>query len=91
MEPKLSKYLAGFFRNHNTQHTLLGMIESWRALLNKSQKVGTIIMDLYKALDTLNHKLLLKKLQTYGFNKESLSLIESYFNKRKQRTKIGEF
>ena len=48
-------------------------------------------MDLYKALDTLNHKLLLKKLQVYGFNKESLSLIESYFNKREQRTKIGEF
>ena len=67
MEPKLSKYLAGFCQNYETQHTLLRMIESWKALLNKSQKVGAIIMDLSKAFDTLNHKLLLQKVQAYGF------------------------
>ena len=90
MEPKLSKYLAGFFRNHNSQHALLRMIESWQALQNKGQKVGAIIMDLSKAFDTLNHKLLFKKLQAYGFDKKSLSFIESYFTNRKQRTKIGD-
>ena len=67
MEPKLSKYLAGFCQNHKTQHTLLRMIESWRALLNKGQIVGAIIMDLSKAFDTLKHKLLLQKVQAYGF------------------------
>ena len=58
MEPKLSKYVVGFRRNHNTQHALLRMIETWRALQNKDQKVGPIVMDLSKAFDTLNHKLL---------------------------------
>ena len=48
------------------------MIESFRTLLNKGQEVGVIIMDLSKVFDTLNHKLLLKKLQTYGFDKKSL-------------------
>ena len=67
MEPKLSKYLAGLCQNHKTQHTLLRMIESWRALLNKGQIVGAIIMDLSKAFDTLKHKLLLQKVQAYGF------------------------
>ena len=90
MEPKLSIYFAGFRRNHKTQHALLRMIESWRALQNKGQKVGAIIMDLSKAFDTLNHKLLFKKLQAYGFDKKSLSFIESYFTNRKQRTKIGD-
>ena len=47
-------------------------------------------MDLSKAFDTLNHKLFFKKLQTYGFDKKSLSFIESYFTNRKQRTKIGD-
>ena len=65
------------------------MIESWRALQNKGQKVGAIIMDLSKAFDTLNHKLLLKKLQAYGFDKKSLSFMESYFTNRKYKTKIG--
>ena len=61
MEPKLSKYLVGFRRNHNTQHALLQMIESWWTLLNKDQNVGPIIMDLSKVFETLNHKLLFKK------------------------------
>ena len=77
MEPKLFKYLAIFRRNHNTQHTLLRMIESWRALQNKGQKVGAIIMDMSKAFDTLNHKLLFKKLQASGFDKKSLLLLKT--------------
>ena len=85
MEPKLSKYLARFRRNHNTEHALLRMIESWRALLNKDQKVGEIIMNLSKEFDTQNHKLLLKKLRSYGFNKKSLSFIESYSTNKKQK------
>ena len=90
MEPKLSKYLVGLRRNHNTQHVLLRMIESSQGLQNKGQKVGAIIMGLSKVFDTLNHKLLFKNLQAYGFDKKSLSFIESYFTKRKQRTKIGD-
>ena len=61
MEPKLSKYLAGFRRNHNAQNALLRMIKSWRALQNTRQKVA-IIMDLSKTFDTLNHKLHFKKM-----------------------------
>ena len=69
MEPKLSKYLAGFCQNHNTQHAVLKMIETLWVSLNKSQKVGPIIMDLSKAFYTLNYKLLSEKLRTYGFDK----------------------
>ena len=47
-------------------------------------------MDLFKAFDKLNHKLLLKKLQAYGFDKKSLSFIESYFTNRKKRIEIGD-
>ena len=54
MEPKLSKYIAGFRARHNTQHALLKM-------LNKGNKVGAIIMDLSKEIDTLNHNLLFCK------------------------------
>ena len=58
MEPKLSKYLTGFHKNHYTQHTFLKMIKAWRSMLNKGIKVGAIIMDLSQAFDTLNHSLL---------------------------------
>ena len=62
IEPKLSKYLVGFCSNHNNPYALLRMIESWRALQNKDQEFGAIIMDLSKLFDTLNHKRLLRKL-----------------------------
>ena len=61
MELELSKYLVGFCAKHNTQHALRKMIETWRAMLNKCDKFGTIIMDLSKEFDTLNHNLLLCK------------------------------
>ena len=42
-------------------------------------------MNLSKEFDTQNHKLLLKKLRSYGFNKKSFSFIESYFTNKKQK------
>ena len=90
MEPKLSKYLAGFRAKRNTQHALLKMIKTWRAMLNKGSNVGAIIMDLSKAFDSLNHNLLLCKLKAYGFNKNALTFIQSYFTNRHQRIKVRD-
>ena len=50
MQNKFSKYLTGFWKNHNTQKSLLRMIESWKVTLNNGSKVGVIIMDLSKAV-----------------------------------------
>ena len=47
-------------------------------------------MDLSKAFDTINHKLLLAKLDIYGFGKSALCLLNSYLNNRQQRTKVNQ-
>ena len=47
-------------------------------------------MDLSKAFDTLNHKLLTAKLHAYGFNRDSLKLINDCLSNRLQRTKINK-
>ena len=46
-------------------------------------------MDISKAFDTLNYNLLLRKLKAYGFNKNVLTFIQSYFTNGHQRTKVG--
>ena len=43
---------------------------------------GAVLMDLSKAFDTINHDLLIAKLQAYEFSKESLKLIKSYLSNR---------
>ena len=43
-----------------------------------------IFSDLSKVFDTVNHKILLKKLQHYGIKGKNLSWFESYLTGRKQ-------
>ena len=81
IEPFLSKVLTGFRKNHNTQHSLLKMLENFNKALDKSNSVSAIFVDLFKAFDTLNHDLLIAKLEAYGFLQSFFSTctaIDSY-------------
>ena len=73
IKPFLSNLLTGFRKSHNTQHSLLKMLESSKDALDKGNSVSAIFMDLSKAFDTLNHDLLIAKLEAYGFSVNSLS------------------
>ena len=46
-------------------------------------------MDLSKAFDTLNHRLLLAKLKAYGLQPTALKQMENYLTGRFQRTKVN--
>ena len=59
-------------------------------MIDKHGYPGAILMDLSKAFDTLNHDLLIAKLDMYGIHKHALRLISSYLSKRWQRTKINQ-
>ena len=89
IEKHLSPFLFGFRKGHNTEACLIIMIEKWRNALDKKLKAGAILTDLSKAFDCLNHRLLIAKLDAYGFSKLSLKFIYSYLYNRKQRTKVS--
>ena len=50
---------------------------------------GAVLMDLTKAFDTIDHHLVITKMNAYGFTKKSLKLIKSYPSNPWQRTKIN--
>ena len=89
MNNLFSPYLCGFREGYGTQHCLLIMIERWKKALDKRNIAGALLTDLSKAFDSLNHGLLIAKLEAYGFSLASLSLISSYLSGRKQRTKVN--
>ena len=64
------------------------MIEKWRKALDKGGETGAVLIDLSKAFDCTDHKLLIAKLYVYGFGKQSIDFLHSYLTKRKQRTKL---
>ena len=52
------------------------MIQTWKKHLDKGDKIGVILMYLSKAFDTINHSLLLAKLNAYVFSRTSLKLMQ---------------
>ena len=85
----LSKWQCGFRKGFSTQHYLLVMTEKWRKCLDKGGISGAILTDLSKAFDCILHDLLIAKLATYGFDYQSLRIMESFLSNRQQRTKIN--
>ena len=51
--------------------------------------VTTVLMDLSKAYDCIQHDFLIAKLSGYDIDSVELLLISDYLSHRKQRTKIG--
>ena len=72
------------------QHALMLLLETWRVALDNRGHRGAILMDLSKAFDTLDHELLIAKLNAYGFEKNLLTLIRSYLSNRWHRTRIND-
>jgi hypothetical protein len=85
----LTEHQYGFRDHHSTYMALLKLIDKVaHELDNKSHCLG-IFLDLSKAFDTLNHSILIKKLECYGFRGIVLSWLESYLSDRKQFVTIN--
>ena len=85
----LSKFLCGFRKGYSCQYSLLNMIRKWKATLNSSGVVGSVLMDLSKAFDCLPHDLLIAKLNAYGCGPKLLNLISNYLSNWKYSTHVG--
>ena len=74
IDKHLSPFLCGYRKGFNTQTALLSLLEKWKSTLDKKGFAGAVLMDLSKAFDTINHELLIAKLNASGFNQPSLKL-----------------
>ena len=74
----LYKYQFGFRENHSTGHALIDLMEYINTCLDQGKYVFGIYIDLKKAFDTVQHDILLSKLQHYGIRGKALNWFKSY-------------
>ena len=82
----LYKYQFGFRENHSTSHALIDVVEYIYKSLNDNEFVFGVYIDLKKAFDTVDHDILLAKLEHYGIRGNALKWFESYLSNRQQYT-----
>ena len=53
-------------------------------MLELFDQISNALNDLWKAFDTMDHNMLIQKLEHYGINGKSLSWFKNYMTNRKQ-------
>ena len=80
----LYDYQFGFRTGYSTSQALLEISNNIYTHLNKGHNVLGLYIDLKKAFDTVDHEILLQKLNHYGVRGVAHDLLNSYLSNRKQ-------
>ena len=79
----------GFRAGCSTTHSLVSIIESINNTIEQKKFGCGVFIDLKKAFDTVNHNILLQKLEHYGIRQNTLLWFESYLCNRKQYVSLN--
>ena len=79
----------GFREKRSTQHAIIDIVNQIQTNMDKNMYTCGIFIDLQKAFDTVNHSILLQKLQHYGIRGIINDWFSSYLLNRIQTTQIG--
>ena len=83
-------YMYGFRKGHSTELASIELIDRLTQDLDKGKIPKSIFLDLSKAFDTLDHAILLQKLNHYGIRSVELKLVTNYLRSRTQYVSYGK-
>ena len=83
-QKKFATCQHAFLKMHNTLTSLLNITDSWFSNIDKRRINISVFLALKKALDTVDHEILLLKLTKYGVVGTSPLWFNSYLTSRKQ-------
>ena len=79
------------FALHSTATALLDAAIDWLNSMDQEHMNVVVILEDAKALDTVNHDILMNKLGAYGVRSSSLIWFQSYSSKRRQKCCVNGF
>ena len=74
---------SGFREHHSCQTALIKIIDDWLSASNENKIAGSLFLDFSKALDLVDHSLLILKLKLYNIG---TSWFSPYVDTRFQQT-----
>ena len=86
----LTQFQSGFRKGHSTCTSLLSTTNNWLINMDRGLINGVIFLDLKKAFDTVDHEILIKKLELYGIRGNCQRWFVSYLSNRTQICKVGK-
>lgn len=87
----LSSSQYGFREAHSTEHAILDIVSTIQTHMDKGLFSCGVFIDLKKAFDTVDHSILLDKLDYYGFRGTMNLWFKSYLSNRSQTTEIDGY
>ena len=80
----LSACQHGFRKEHSTTSAASRFIDDLVLSLDKGQYTMAIFLDIKKAFDTIDHKIIIRKMRHAGIARKTLMLLSNYLPNRKQ-------
>ena len=79
----------GFQTGHSTEHAIVQLVDQTLESFEYNKYTLGVFIDLSKAFDTVDHSILLKKLELYGVTDRNYSWFKNYLSNRKQFIQIN--
>ena len=89
-DQRINEEQHGILKGHSTTTNLALFVFAIIKKLECGKQIDALYLDFSKAVDSLSHELLVKKLNKYGANSATIKWMTSYLTGRNLQVRVGQ-